>query len=59
MAGEGTQWEVPEISLYWRRLNGEPVVWWGGRVWRKGHLPCEFLKPLRDFAIKASGRDLI
>ena len=31
----------------------------GGRVWRKGHLPCEFLKPLRDFAIKASGRDLI
>ena len=36
-----------------------PCMWWGGRVWRKGHLPCEFLKPLRDFAIKASGRDLI
>lgn len=26
---EGTQWEVPEISLCWRSLTGEPVVWWG------------------------------
>lgn len=49
-------WEVAEISLCWRSLNGEPVVWVVGRVWRKGHLPYGFLKLLWNFAVKASGR---
>lgn len=48
---------VPERSLCWRSLNGEPVVWVGDRVWRKGHtsLPFAILKVLWNFAFNAPG----
>lgn len=41
---EGTRWEVPEVSLYWRALNGELVVCvgagYGGKDSLVGFLRC-------------------
>lgn len=47
---------MPEISLCWRSLNGEPVVWVGCRVWRGGLVPYGFLMVHWDFVFEASGK---